>query len=153
MQNSDPMPGRTHLSNKRKGSNGGRNSLYESLETTLRTRLEELQRHISQLRGEMQIDDEVDDDATHAIRSTNRDIIMLTMEREIRNIAEIEQALARIKKSVYGICSACEEEIPMNRLRAIPWTRLCVDCAGGGIKAKQEKAGILLTPVWGSSPS
>jgi DnaK suppressor protein len=152
MQNTDPIPGRTYLSNKRNGSNGGRSSLYESLEKTLRTRLEELQRHVWQLRGEMQIDDEVDDDATHAIRSTNRDIIMLTMEREIRNIAEIEQALVRIKKSVYGICSACEEEIPVNRLRAIPWTRLCVDCAGGGIKPKQEKGGIVPTPCMGLSP-
>lgn len=74
MQNTAPMPGRMYLSNKRNRSNGGRNSLYESLEKTLRTRLEELQRHVSQHRGEKQIDDEVDGDATHAIRSTNRDI-------------------------------------------------------------------------------
>ncbi len=46
--------------------------------------------------------------------------------------AEIEQIdLALIKLSVgdYGICESCGDDIAPNRLRAIPWARLCVECA------------------------
>ena len=28
----------------------------------------------------------------------------------------------------YGICEECEEEIPLGRLKAMPFTRLCVNC-------------------------
>jgi DnaK suppressor protein len=45
---------------------------------------------------------------------------------------EIEQIdLALIKMSIgdYGICESCGDDIAPRRLQAIPWTRLCVDCA------------------------
>ena len=80
------------------------------------------------------VEDDADDEATQAFRSNCRDLIILTLEREIRNISEIEQALERIKSGQYGVCASCDETIPYNRMRAIPWTRVCVDCAGGGMK-------------------
>jgi DnaK suppressor protein len=46
--------------------------------------------------------------------------------------AEIEQIdLALIKMSVgdYGVCESCGDDIAPKRLEAIPWARLCVDCA------------------------
>ena len=45
---------------------------------------------------------------------------------------EIEQIdLALIKMSVgdYGVCESCGDDIAPKRLQAIPWTRLCVECA------------------------
>jgi len=45
---------------------------------------------------------------------------------------EIEQIdLALIKMSIgdYGICESCSDDIAPRRLQAIPWARLCVDCA------------------------
>ena len=109
--------------------------IFESL---LRSRLTELRTHLDQLRQEIVVDDEVDDEAMQASRNRNREFVMTTMEREIQNISEIEQALERIAKNEYGVCVTCEEAIPENRLQAIPWTRLCVDCAGGGIKRNHE---------------
>jgi DnaK suppressor protein len=104
----------------------------KSLEQELRTRLTALTNHVSKLREEMLVEDDVDDEATQAFRSSSRDLIMLTLERELRNISEIEQALERMKKNEYAVCVSCDETIPYNRMRAIPWTRMCVDCAGGG---------------------
>ena len=109
---------------------------FQPFENLLRARLAELTAHVDQLRQEIVIDDEVDDEATQAYRSNNREFVMTTMEREIRNISEIEQALERIAKNEYGVCVTCETPIPDKRLHAIPWTRLCVDCAGGGINRK-----------------
>lgn len=46
--------------------------------------------------------------------------------------AEIEQidlALTKMAAGEYGICESCGDEINNKRLGAIPWTRLCIDCA------------------------
>jgi len=101
------------------------------LEQELHTRLTGLTSHVAKFREEMLVEDDADDEATQAFRSNCRDLIILTLEREIRNISEIEQALERIKSGQYGVCASCDETIPYNRMRAIPWTRVCVDCAGG----------------------
>jgi DnaK suppressor protein len=106
---------------------------FQPFEDLLRTRLADLTAHLDQLRREIIIDDEVDDEVQQAYRSNNREFVMTTMEREIRNVSEIEQALERIAHNEYGVCVTCETAIPDKRLHAIPWTRLCVDCAGGGI--------------------
>jgi DnaK suppressor protein len=50
-------------------------------------------------------------------------------DRAKHEIAEIDAALRRIAEGVYGVCEGCGEKIPDARLRALPVTRLCVDCA------------------------
>jgi DnaK suppressor protein len=40
----------------------------------------------------------------------------------------IEEALDRLRSGDYGTCMACEEPIPVKRLRALPWARYCVSC-------------------------
>jgi RNA polymerase-binding transcription factor DksA len=39
-----------------------------------------------------------------------------------------------LKNGQYGRCGSCGVEIPAARLQAIPWTHVCVNCAGGGLK-------------------
>jgi DnaK suppressor protein len=39
-----------------------------------------------------------------------------------------EEALTRMEKGSYGICRDCGEPIAPARLRAIPWTRVCITC-------------------------
>ncbi len=41
-------------------------------------------------------------------------------------------ALGKIRANAYGICEGCGDEIPMERLRAIPWTPFCRSCAERG---------------------
>lgn len=40
----------------------------------------------------------------------------------------INQALIRIKNGKYGVCALCGKRIPEDRLRAIPYALLCVQC-------------------------
>ncbi len=47
-----------------------------------------------------------------------------------RELQLIDHALARIDAGVYGRCDECEEPIAIERLKALPYTRLCaVDAA------------------------
>jgi len=40
----------------------------------------------------------------------------------------IEEALKRIEDKTYGICVACEKPIPKQRLMAMPFASLCMEC-------------------------
>src|ERR1043166_8709856 len=40
----------------------------------------------------------------------------------------VEEALDRLGSGDYGICLACEEQIPAKRLNAVSWARYCVKC-------------------------
>ncbi len=54
-------------------------------------------------------------------------------------IEQIDLALRKIPLGDFGICEACGDEISLKRLQAIPWTRLCIDCA-----REYEKKGLTL---------
>ena len=66
-----------------------------------------------------------------------------TVEREIGNTLElhderllvaIDAALGRIEAGTYGKCVNCGAQIPEERLEAMPWATLCIDC-----KRKEER--------------
>jgi len=44
-----------------------------------------------------------------------------------QTLDEIDAALARIDDGTYGTCQVCGKQIGADRLRAIPWARLCID--------------------------
>lgn len=50
-------------------------------------------------------------------------------DRGKREIEEIDAALRRITEGGYGICARCAKPIPLHRLRAVPATLHCIDCA------------------------
>jgi RNA polymerase-binding transcription factor DksA len=50
-----------------------------------------------------------------------------SIQTEIRNI---DIALTKMEEGGYGRCETCRRPIKLKRLRAIPWTRHCVQCAG-----------------------
>lgn len=45
-----------------------------------------------------------------------------------RAAGDADDALARLAAGTYGICDGCGQRIPLARLRAVPETRLCVEC-------------------------
>ncbi|MCL5674369.1 MAG: TraR/DksA family transcriptional regulator [Candidatus Omnitrophica bacterium] len=40
----------------------------------------------------------------------------------------IEEALKKIDLKKYGICENCNKSIPVKRLKAIPYTKYCIEC-------------------------
>lgn len=41
----------------------------------------------------------------------------------------IEEALERTDEGTYGKCVSCDNDINIDRLKAIPYARLCIECA------------------------
>lgn len=55
-------------------------------------------------------------------------------------LQDIDNALARMDRGEYGLCELDRQPISKARLRAMPWARLCIQCA------RQRERGIL-TPA------
>ncbi|REJ65062.1 MAG: TraR/DksA family transcriptional regulator [Planctomycetota bacterium] len=51
------------------------------------------------------------------------------METEEGTLDAIESALERIEEKTYGICEECQKPIKKTRLKAIPYTPFCINCA------------------------
>jgi DnaK suppressor protein len=60
--------------------------------------------------------------------ATQRELVTRNLERESKVLREVHAALNRIEHGNYGICLNCEEEIGPKRLKALPWTPLCIGC-------------------------
>ena len=66
-------------------------------------------------------------DMTSSIMAENE---LLASQSRIRHqLMEIEFALARIEAGQFGVCEETEEPIELERLKAIPWTRLSIEGA------------------------
>jgi DnaK suppressor protein len=60
--------------------------------------------------------------------AAERDLATRNLERESQLLRSVRQALSRIEDGTYGSCLDCEEEIGAKRLKALPWTPLCINC-------------------------
>jgi RNA polymerase-binding protein DksA len=54
------------------------------------------------------------------------------LEAHLRGLlGQVDAALERLKNGTYGICENCGKEIAPERLEALPYATLCLDCASG----------------------
>jgi DnaK suppressor protein len=72
--------------------------------------------------------------ADTATETVGREIDYTLEESDARLLAAIDQALARIDAGTYGVCVNCGSQIAPERLEAMPWATLCIDC-----KRKEER--------------
>jgi len=59
---------------------------------------------------------------------TEADLQILLHQTDVRLLRAIEDALARINHGTYGVCTVCKQPISKARLKAVPWTHLCMEC-------------------------
>ena len=58
-----------------------------------------------------------------------RQMTFALLENEGQTLAEATAALERIEQNTFGLCEECQMEIPTVRLKALPYTRHCIECA------------------------
>ncbi|MCG7199329.1 TraR/DksA C4-type zinc finger protein [Marinobacter pelagius] len=102
-----------------------RKSELEALKADLQARLTRY--HAHQKREDGALDKDFEEQATQ----TQNDEVVDSLESEARaELVQIEHALERINDGVGEECESCGEEIDPRRLQVLPYTTLCVDCAG-----------------------
>jgi RNA polymerase-binding protein DksA len=58
----------------------------------------------------------------------DRKMIEAIGSQELKRLKLIESALTRIQQGKYGLCIKCGKRIPQDRLEAIPYALMCIDC-------------------------
>ena len=66
--------------------------------------------------------------ADTATETVDREIDYTLEEADVRLLTAIDFALQRIEAGTYGICVNCGAQIAPERLEAMPWATLCIDC-------------------------
>ena len=64
----------------------------------------------------------------------DRKMIEALGSQEVKRLGMIDSALTRIKQGKYGLCIKCGKKIPNERLEAIPYALMCIEC-----KTAEEK--------------
>jgi RNA polymerase-binding protein DksA len=67
--------------------------------------------------------------ADTATETYDRELDYTLEENSEHVLAEIDAALKRIEEGTYGTCTNCGKQIAEERLEALPWATLCIDCA------------------------
>jgi len=70
----------------------------------------------------------VDDPANSGTDSYSQAFSLELLARDEAILAEIDDALERVRSGTYGRCETCGVWLPRSRLRAMPHARLCVAC-------------------------
>ena len=72
-----------------------------------------------------------DADSQERAQQAENDEVLEGLEAQTREEAEqIRAAIKRIDDGEYGTCVTCGEEIADGRLEALPFTPVCIGCAG-----------------------
>ncbi len=70
-----------------------------------------------------------DDDLVDVATETFEREKGLALESSVQGMLQmVEDALRRARSGTYGVCDGCGRPIDVNRLRAIPYARLCIKC-------------------------
>jgi len=80
--------------------------------------------------GDVQFDDESGEGDTLAVE---RDLDLALSAQARDAVEEIDEALDRIRRRVYGVCVKSGKNIPKERLKAIPWAAERVEFKAGGL--------------------
>ncbi|MCL1812579.1 MAG: TraR/DksA family transcriptional regulator [Treponema sp.] len=58
----------------------------------------------------------------------DRKMIEALGSQELKRLKLIDSALTRIEQDKYGLCIKCGTVIPQERLEAIPYALMCIEC-------------------------
>ncbi len=103
--------------------------LAASLKKSLSARRDELARELREATANLVNDDEsYSDSLDQAAADVDKSLNLQMKNRERMLLAQIDEALRRIENGNFGECRQCGEQIAEARIRAFPFTTLCIDC-------------------------
>ncbi|GIU96607.1 MAG: hypothetical protein KatS3mg013_0410 [Actinomycetota bacterium] len=109
---------------------------HQQRRRALERRAEELRRELVEHgahpeTGALRFDDDAGfADRSHTTEERSRLIALVGVLRA--ELEEVERALEKIDRGQYGVCERCGRPIGDDRLDAIPWATLCIDCKRRG---------------------
>jgi DnaK suppressor protein len=72
--------------------------------------------------------DGTEDYIDYAVSSYDREFLLSLTELERNRLNLVDEALQRIDRGGFGLCTQCNHVIPVKRLEVQPWARYCLRC-------------------------
>ena len=104
-------------------SNDVHKELMEKLDD-LTSRLSEIEKNIHHKESPVSADF-----AEQATETENDEVLAALEDETNATITNIKNALKRMEEGSYGSCAVCGIEIPEERIKALPYTDKCFECA------------------------
>lgn len=106
-----------------------RSDALKTLQKTLTARRNELRKRLNgEIAGLSAASNASGDAADAAFDNIGEELNSQLAEMEAKELAQINNALLKIKQGNYGVCDACGCKIPVARLTALPYSTLCIKC-------------------------
>ncbi|MCX7094235.1 MAG: TraR/DksA family transcriptional regulator [Methylobacter sp.] len=101
---------------------------YEQVRHSLIDMLEDLDDRLAKITHDIKapLDPDFEEQATQA---ENNEVLDSLGSAARTEIAMVKQAIARIDNGQYGLCQLCGVPIGAERLKAIPYSSMCIKCA------------------------
>jgi DnaK suppressor protein len=102
----------------------------------LETQRDNLRREIVEQGGNPDVDEaeiDVERGFADSAHSTAERARLLSVMKALRaNLRWVNRALTKMDLGTYGVCERCGKPISIERLEALPWAILCIDCKKAG---------------------
>lgn len=116
----------------------------DELQKSLLTRRDELIADMVQLdleRHNTQADEDKSDEMECSSKSEQAEVVTRMLQSGWYELREVNDALDRMDTGIYGICLATGAPIGIERLRARPWAKYCIEHARSLEKSRPRKVG------------
>ena len=103
----------------------------DEMKEIIRKKIEESKEEIAQLK---ELTKPIEPDNAYGRLSrmdaiNNKTINDAALRKQKKQLKKLERALDKIDEGKYGTCTKCGDDIPLGRLKFMPWTTKCVNCA------------------------
>jgi DnaK suppressor protein len=111
-------------------------SKLAELRAELEQQRENLRKEIVEQGGDADSDDaaiDVERGFADSAHSTAERARLLSVMKALRsNLRWVDRALTKMELGTYGTCERCGNQIGIERLEALPWAILCIECKQKG---------------------
>ena len=103
-------------------------AVINEIETKLKARQQDLLVRLEKVKSDV-TSAHSSDWAEQAQERQNDEVLEAIGNESREELNKVSLALERIAKGEYTTCSQCGEDIAIDRLKAVPYTSLCIRCA------------------------
>src|SRR5258706_14284770 len=102
----------------------------EAFKKKLEERQQTLRRTVSRTEEDGRVADleTAQDIADKAASSYTKEFLFSQSNNERQLLAQVEEALGRIREGTFGECANCGKDMNPKRLEAVPWAKYCIEC-------------------------
>lgn len=110
------------MENKRK------KELIELLNTMKEEKLKEIKQNALDMESINNFQNDAGDSADTATNMYDKELHLDLTEKNKKLLIDIEEALKKVENGTYGKCEKCGKDISLERLKVLPFAKLCIKC-------------------------